>query len=363
MKILSFPFSIYSNSGGCRILRRLYQGREALVTSLVITEFQATPLKGNVEEVFVSAVPLSHYWMRWYLRDWITLLRKNVFRFITITRAQRAAKNIPYDVIHVLNHGSFSAVLCNPAFCGGKLLWVSFHDHFLSTNTPRKDTDVLWNNANRRLVISDELGIEYQNLFGNKPYEIITDGVSADEVSKPSATIGNPVMIYFAGMLHLHYMPLFNVLAEALELLNKQGLAFKLILRGTQQLEFLRNRSFEIEYRPVTLDDTELKEEMETASILYLPMKFTTSDFYLYSLSTKMVGPGTIIYHGPIDSAACRLLQKENAAVCCGSLEIAELVENINSILLDQNDFSANAKLLAKSKFNLNKIQQKFWLG
>ena len=246
-------------------------------------------------------------------------------------------------------------------------MWVSFHDHFLSTNTPRKDTDVLWNNANRRLVISDELGIEYQNLFGNKPYEIITDGVSADEVSKPSATIGNPVMIYFAGMLHLHYMPLFNVLAEALELLNKQGLAFKLILRGTQQLEFLRNRSFEIEYRPVTLDDTELKEEMETASILYLPMKFTTSDFYLYSLSTKMVGylgsPGTILYHGPIDSAACRLLQKENAAVCCGSLEIAELVESINSILAGQNDFSANAKLLAKSKFNLNKIQQKFWLG
>jgi hypothetical protein len=45
LKLLTYqPFSLYSNGGGNRILRRLFKGREADVISLVIEEnaFSAT---------------------------------------------------------------------------------------------------------------------------------------------------------------------------------------------------------------------------------------------------------------------------------------------------------------------------------
>jgi hypothetical protein len=366
MQILSFQsFSLFANGGGSRILRRLYKGREKSIYSLVIEAGYYQSVTGNISEKIIPAIPLRRSWMKWRSRDVATWLREKPFRQYTMNRICEEANSIACDIIHVMSCGPWSTALCDDPFLSKKPLWVSFHDHFATTQCPFKDANELWNRADRRLVISEELGTEYQRLFGYKSYEIITDGVSREENSLPVETKKSPVIIYFAGLLHIEYLPLFRTLADTLDLLSKQGFKFKIILRGTQRLNFMRNRSFDIKYQPIILDDMELKQDLDSASILYLPIKFVTPDFYLYSLSTKMVGylgaSSSILYHGPGDSAACHLLQESESAVCCTSLNIHDLAKSIVYLIDGEAKVSAKAKTLAHNRFNLKLIQERFW--
>jgi hypothetical protein len=366
VKLLTYqPFSLYSNGGGNRILRRLFMGREKDVVSLVIEENPLHPRHGAIAEVIVFAAPLVRKWARWKVRNFRTWLRYGLYKPSTIKKIQQAASEIDYEILHVVDHGPFSAALCTDAFCKNKALWVSFHDHFSTTYGLLENSEALWKRADRRRVISEELGNEYGRLFGTADYELITDGVAAKEVSEPKENNKQPMAVYFAGLLHLEYIPLFKVLADSLDLLTAQGHQFKLILRATQHMPFLENRRFKTDYRPMTLDDAELKLELDKSAILYLPIKFTRPNFYLYSLSTKMVGylggSGAILYHGPQDSAACNLLTKNSAAVCCGNLDAAKLAEDVLSLLANQAGISANAKTLAKEQFSLTHIQERFW--
>lgn len=366
MKLLTFqPFSLYSNGGGNRILRRLFKGREAQVTSLVVSEAEVGPHDGPIVETVVYASPIIRKWARWKLRDWFTWLRRNTFKKATIRKIQKAATNINYDVLHVVDHGPYAAALCSDGFVNSKPLWVSFHDHFATTYSTGEVSGLLWKTASRRLVISDELATEYQRLFGKLDYELITDGVIGEEVSSVKASLPEPMVIYFAGLLHLAYIPLFKVLADALDLLAAQGKQFKLVLRGTQRIPFLEGRSFETEYHGISLNDAELKRELDASTILYLPIKFSVPEFYLYSLSTKMVGylgaSGAILYHGPDDSAACGLLKGFEAALCNTQLDAEALSNDIVELINNRETVSANAKTLAKSRFDMCGIQKRFW--
>jgi hypothetical protein len=282
-----------------------------------------------------------------------------------MNRIRQEARAIDCDVIHIMSCGPWSTALCNEEVLAGKELWISIHDHFSTTQCPAKDASLLWNRANRRLVISPELGNEYQRLFGPLPYELITDGVLENEISEPAQSLQEPYMIYFAGLLHIEYIPLFRVLADALDVLSKKGHSFKLVFRGTQQLPFLKDRSFETINLPVSLDNSVLKKDLDTASILYLPIKFVDPDFYRYSLSTKMVGylgaPGSILYHGPINSAAGRLLRENNAAVSCTSLNVEDMVTVLLHLINEKNTISSHAKELVRNRFCLEGIQKRFW--
>ena len=299
------------------------------------------------------------------MRTWSSWLRRNTFRNSTINKIRKVAAELTYDAVHVISHGPFTAALCDEKYRKGKALWVSFHDHYTTTTTTLEETRDLWNKADRRLMISKELGEEYLRLFGDKDFETITDGVSEEELSAPNTVVPPTVTIYFAGLLHLQYLPLFEVLADALHLLSQQGFSFTLVLRGTQHVSFLENKAFKTEYRRDFISDKEIKEELDSATILYLPIQFMVSDFYLYSLSTKMIsylgGAGSILYHGPSESAACNLLKKTNSGICCTSLDVNELAESIKQVLNDKGNVSANAKVLAQKEFSLRKIQQRFW--
>jgi hypothetical protein len=323
------------------------------------------PRQGNILETILYASPVTRKWARWKLRGWLTKLRHFSLKNYTTGKIQKAAAKLQYDVLHVVDHGPFAAALATDQFCKGREVWVSFHDHFSTTYSSAANSAENWKRATRRLVISEELGKEYSRLFGDAPYELVTDGVAANEVSEPVTAAAEPLVVYFAGLLHLDYIPLFKVLADALDKLKTEGHQFKLILRGTQYIPFLENRSFTTDYRGVSLDDGELKRELDSSAILYLPIKFTKPDFYLYSLSTKMVGylgaSGAILYHGPQDSAACHLLKKTQAAVCCGNLESEKLSAEILNLLADNYKISGNAKILAKKQFGLERIQQQFW--
>ncbi|WP_374951924.1 glycosyltransferase [Mucilaginibacter sp.] len=366
MKILSYhPFSLYANGGGSRILRRLYQGHEDEVTALIIQQSAELPPKGRVREIVVHASPVIMPWARWKLRNLLIWMRTVAFKPLTVKKVQHAAAKIDFDVLHVVNHDTFSAALCNDIICQDKQIWVSFHDHYKEIKSPPADTQLLWNRAHRRLVISDELGTQYQKEFGIRPYEVITDGVTAAELSEAATIIKEPVTIYFAGLLHITYLPLFKTLANALDLLNTQGKKFNLVLRGTQNLKFLNGRSFNVDYRPMTLNDAELKSELDASDLLYLPLKFTSPEFYLYSLSTKMVGylaaPGTILYHGPADSAACKLLQQHHAGLCFTDLNPVDLANSIGRLISGDHQYSINAKKIAQKQFDMAAIRERFW--
>lgn len=363
-KLLSFqPYSLYCNGGGSRILRRLYGEKETDVCSIVIAnEYQ--DYRGPIREKVVNAFPTTKRWMRWKLRNIAAWLRYNVFRGMSTGKILRAAKTIDFDILHIVDHGLFSTALCDHAIRKQKQIWVSFHDHFYTCSS-YEQTKLLWVTADRRLVISENLGKEYMRLFGEKSYEIMTDGVLKEEISKPLKKTNDPVKIYFAGLLHVDYLPVFDTLAEALDRLAKSGCRITLVLRGAKEIPSLNNRLFTTEYRPVTLAEKILKEELDEADILYLPIKFTTPAFYKYSLSTKMVGylgaAGTILYHGPADSALCNLLERRKAAVCCTSLNPDDVFNSIQQIFSCGLTFSMNAKELAKTRFCLEGKRRQFW--
>lgn len=365
MKILSFqPGSLYQNGGMGRLLRRLYQGHEEDIIGLYVNYGNAPIKKGIIEEIAIPAFPVQRSWMRWKFRIFFMWVRESLFYIFVKYKLERAARKVSFDVLHVVNHGVFSAILCDEKFLTKKKLWTSFHDHY-SLCSSSKDTQKLWNRSDRRLMISIELGEEYQRIFGDKSFELITDGVSLEEVSKPKITNQNQTSIYFAGLLHIDYHPLFRVLADALDVLVEQGHSFKVILRGTQEINFLKNRKFMIEYRSDFISDWEIKKELDMADILYLPIKFSLPDFYLYSLSTKMIGylggSGKILYHGPFDSAACNMLQKSNSAILCVSLDVKEMVIKVKETIDADLCVAYNAKELAKSNFELKSIQKLFW--
>jgi glycosyltransferase involved in cell wall biosynthesis len=367
LKILSFqPLSLYRNGGASRVLRRLYKGAENSVYSIGVTETPGKLPPGEIAEIVVPTLPLHRPWMRWKIRNLFIWLRQKVFKFNTMRQIQKAAQGVDYDTIHMIHHGPYAMALCKDELLSGKQLWVSFHDHYLTTNTNFTDTQYLWNKAHRRLVISTELGQEYQRLFNYQNYEIITDGVLPGEFSSPrKINKEKPVIIYFSGLLHLGYYSLFRVLADALDIISMQGIEFKLVMRGTQQLDFLKNRNYKVEYRINFISDEAIKQEMDIATILYLPIKFNNPEFYLYSLSTKMVGylasPGSILYHGPADSAAYKMLDEANAAICCTTLTVDDMVIAINELINNKSEVSEHAKKLAYEKFNFDTIREIFW--
>ena len=368
--ILSYqPYSVYAPGGSSRILRRMYKNREAQIHSLAVEFQNGERIKGKIHETFVQAFPIRYRWMRWYVRNFMMWLNERVFKIVTEAKIRKAAKSMYFDVVHVINQGPFSTALCKSFFLQNKQLWVSFHDDFSVIKSSFKDANLLWQLADRRLVISKEMGEHYNYVFEKKDYEIITDGIETDEICESSDCLLNAdtthFIIYFAGLLHIDYYPLFQTLAEALDSLVVHHFSFTLQLRGTQKINFLEQRKFKVEYLPFTLDEATLKNELWNAHFLYLPIKFEPAQFAAYSLSTKMIGylgaPGNILYHGPKESAVYNLLKYYKASINCTSLDMNEMIETLRGFISNTSSISVNAKLLAKEKFDLVTIQNLFW--
>jgi glycosyltransferase involved in cell wall biosynthesis len=366
MKILSVqPSSNYVNGGSGRVLRRLFKGREADIHGVYLSIGLGKDKVGAIRETKIVWHPVNYRWVQWKLRPLFSFLRRTIGLSKVNSDFLYALEKITFDIAHVINHGELSSIYVNSKWAASKPLWASFHDHY-SLCSNAEDANKLWNKADRRFCISDELGAEYQKQFGNLPFELVTDGIYTDEVSSP---ISNPLpeklIVYFAGLLHIDYYQNFEALADTLELLAKDNFKVSLILRGTQKLDFLVNRNFEIIYRTDFVSDEAIKKELDEATILYFPMKFNVPEFYMYSLSTKMIGylaaKGVIFYHGPQNSAAVNLLNKWDAAINSYSLNPVQIRETLLAGIRNSNKLSSNAKDLAKSQFDMEKILEKFW--
>jgi hypothetical protein len=366
MRVLTHqPFSIHAIGGGARILRRLFEGCEKDVVSLCLKCSSHASPSGPFVEREVSAFPLRRRWHRGLPGKIFDLARTRIFREANLAKVRRVASAMDFDVLHVVAHGRFNSTFCNPASRGGKPLWVSFHDHWITGADNPADIKSLWRAADRRFVISSELGERYSNDFGSADWTILSDGVADSEFQNPRSHDGKTLNLYFGGMLHVDYYPLFEAMADALDRLADQGWQPVMHLRGTQRLPFMQGRRFETRQLPATLSDDELRTDHQLADILYLPIGFSMPHFYLHSLSTKMVGylaaPGAILFHGPLDSAAARLLRGAEAAAFTDSLKPELLANALLQAASQSFHFSSHAKSLAKERFNLAEMRARFW--
>jgi hypothetical protein len=347
------------------VLRRLYMGREKDIISVGINTFKGSVHKGPIHEENIFLFPYQQKWIKWKMREVNDYLLKKIFLKIAQKKIDATIAAHDYDIMHIVNHGVLSAYPCREEYLKGKQLWVSFHDHY-ALSSSYDDTKRLWQTANRRLVISEALGKKYAETFGDKNFEIITDGLLDNEMSAPRYTSKNAITIYFGGLLHYDYIPVFKALETALNFMVKtEGIQINFIMRGVYYTKVFSNNLFNVEYRKDFVSDAAIAEELNQADILYLPIKFNNPDFYLYSLSTKMIGylgaQGKIFYHGPANSAAGKLLKDADAAVCCSSLETNDVVNAIKSLIENTTQVSSNAKQLACNSFKLDVIQKKFW--
>ena len=114
-------------------------------------------------------------------------------------------------------------------------------------------------------------------------------------------------------------------------------------------------------------DESAIAHDMERADVLYLPLPFGERhrDFVRLSLSTKLVSylaSGLpIVYHGPPEAAAARLLAAHDAGVLVTSLD----PETIARALLDAREradaLGRNALALARTRFDPDAVRRRFW--
>ena len=224
---------------------------------------------------------------------------------------------------------------------------------------------VVWREAKRRFVISEEIGQEYCVRYGERPYEIVTDGVEAWSPPRP-VDFSSGLSVYFMGLYHNAYVQNVHALCEALAILQQKAVFPK--IRFTMRCGALKQETingFTVQTLPFG-SESDVQEDMKSANLLYLPLHMDTkdADFYRFSLSTKMVtylGSGLpILYHGAGDSAACRLLERHNAAILCKSLDAESIAQTI-SAPVDVNALVENAQQLGREQFDLQKIRARFW--
>jgi hypothetical protein len=253
---------------------------------------------------------------------------------------------------------------------------VSFWDHpeFFRNQGLFADGDValigqMWRSAACRFVISSELGDKLCEDFGERDYEIVTDGVSEFGMTKEMKD-QQEYVVYFMGEYHSFYAENFLSLVQALEGVGRiVDRRFLLRVRSAWRPTFQPSQHVSIESLPLG-DDSAVAKDLSTADFLYLPLPFSTTDqiFGKYSLSTKMVSylasGRPIIYHGPSTSAAGRLLARHHAAICLNTLELEPSISLLASMVRDITgirNVTTSALALARSRFCASEIRERFW--
>jgi hypothetical protein len=193
----------------------------------------------------------------------------------------------------------------------------------------------------------------------------VTDGVEriAERPPEPSdATLH----VYFLGAYHATYRDNFDALLAALARLRAEQPAREVSLtwRGGG-LPFEHESDVPMEVRGFA-PQAALEMEAGGADLLYLPLPFGRAhrDFVRFSLSTKLVtylATGRpILYHGPKDAAAARLLIDHDAAIVVDSPRPDDLVTALDRRLPEARSIGANALALAQREFSLGHIRDSF---
>lgn len=227
----------------------------------------------------------------------------------------------------------------------------------------------VWREADERFVISEAMGREYCREFGEQPYSIVSDGLSADRIAdapRPRAGYRG----YFAGLFHLSYAEAVGAFTAGLGRASATGAdPVSMTMRCGAIPEGARPHlagGLEVQVRAFG-PEAEVATDMEQADFLYLPLPFDSrhEHFVRLSLSTKLVtylGAGLpIVYHGPAGSAAHELLSHHDAAICLTTLDPDEIARGIMAGMARADEVTANALALGRSEFTVEEQRRRFW--
>ena len=376
------PFSLRDSIGGAVILRKLFEPRSDELLCVCIDPREGlsedSPHSGKVAELhFRSRMrvgPLENTRFGRYL----PLLERQQ-RFRNVEALLEICEQRRITALHCVAHDSSLILVTHLAKRTGLPLFLSVHDDIRYT---MMDSVVLaqtecalawaWQNAAECFAISEPLATEYCRRFGARSSLLITSGVSRDElpaelnsaISKlPSRSLegGDQLKLYFAGLFHHHYRGNLQNLLSARESISslKLDLHFRCgelpaIVSGDE----VRVSSFS--------SSATVKTEIAAADLLYFPLPFDPKAAALgkYSLSTKLVeylGSGVpILYHGPDDTYAGKLLAEHDAALCWTDNKSETLRRLVNDTALHR-EVTVKAMKLARTSFSIDDVRQRFW--
>lgn len=227
----------------------------------------------------------------------------------------------------------------------------------------------VWREADHRFVISEPMGEEYNRRYGTRSWTMLTDGITTLP-SEPAKRDPATFQVYFMGSVHLAYERNFAAMVQALDQVQASHpeLSVEFVIRGGMPFRLPEATI------PITLlgwgTQEDLQADMEAASMLYFPLPFEPeyATFARYSLSTKMItylASGLpILYHGPGDAAACKLLDAHDAAVLTVSDDVDTVTAQIETAMEDagtMSDIVQNALSLADNKFQLSAQRDRLW--
>jgi hypothetical protein len=276
------------------------------------------------------------------------------------------------SAFHTIPHSVDFVAVQRAADRLGLPMFVSLHDdpsYALRERVERayalRHLGAAWLGARERFVISEEMGLEMCNRYGERSYVVVTDGLDTIR-SLPRTVTPGRLSVYFMGAAHIPYDENFQCLVAALEQMRDRGVDARLVTRAGRFPFRLESRTLPIEHRPWARQ-SDVERDFDDIDLAYMPLPFGAEhvDFVRCSLSTKMVtylGSGVpVLFHGPKQSAAGKLLRQAGAGFEADSLDARALCE----ILAFDRDRGItvveNALRLARSRFRLADIRTRFW--
>jgi len=367
------PFGIGSPGGGPRILRALLKDAPVEWKSFVTGIRVPPPPFGS--EMHLPSRPFFGRLERSRLRpllEKIGPLFENRFQ----RRLEKELAAFQATVVHCIPHGADFISVWRAAQTLGLRFFVSIHDDLFDTiRRDRAGRNALnffpqiWRESNARFVISKPLGREFCSRYGERPYEIITDG--AESFHRPRARVESRLNIYFMGLFHLRYEPNLSCLTRAVEILQKLHplLEVSITLRCGGLRRGFHPGGATVRILPFG-SESDVENDLAEMDLLYMPLPFggENESFVRFSLSTKMVSylvSGIpILFHGPKNSAAYAILSEAEAALGFHSLDAGLLAQLISKSLEKPGALKACVEKsleLARSRFNLEDQRKRFW--
>jgi Glycosyl transferases group 1 len=367
------PFGLASPGGGARILRSLCAAPPTRTISVAVS-LSPPPDSGLVEELHIRRRPYLRRLRGTRLGPAIGQLddpgHARVEKHLTAVAEREHVR-----AVHALADDQISFALAHRvARRVGARFTLSVHDapwykrQHLQLGNQRFFAALAraWRDADARMVISQEMGTAFVERYGHRPFNIVTDGL--DRVSEaPLGAVPNEFVVYFTGSIHLAHHENFLILIEALgRLRSDRRWLPRLVLRGSDIPS--RASSEFVEFRPWA-PDAEVAREAESAHLLYLPLPFGNEhkEFTSLSLPTKLItylGSGRpIVYHGPQNAAAARLLRESEGGLLVEHRDPLSLARLLDQWLAsDAPAASARRALdLARSDFLADRQREVFW--
>lgn len=290
-------------------------------------------------------------------------------------RLEATCRRLKATALHSIPHGLDFIHGYRVARRLGLKFFFNVHDDVLDTVARYHGSGVLsamieiWRGADARFVISEQLGREYCQRYGDRPFEVVTDGLETFVDPRPRAV--SKLRIYFMGLFHLRYEPNLESLLRAMEIVRAEQPALQITATfrcGSVRQSVLPDGDG---FRVLPFGtEADVEADMREADLLYLPLPFGDEDesFVRYSLSTKMItylGSGLpILYHGPRKAAASELLSASDAAFVTNDLEPEAVAAVLRSAIADPAGAMARverALRLARTRFALESQRGQFW--